>query len=288
VLAQEYPDFEHIVVDGGSTDGTLEILEQYPHLRWVSESDSGMYEAINKGIRLANGQVIGLLNSDDAYQPLIFSDVSRAFLPDPGLAAIVGGASVFRGSLQPSQVMRVNPWIEWEDENERWERLTNNALVTNAWFFRRTLFDQIGFFDESYRVSADRDFLLRVGLSGFKVSSLRRQVYRYRLHEASLTMNPKSSLDAQRARARIRTLREGIHIAEKYLLSDQVSANFRPYLHRWYSQRTYALAVTALFQREWRMAYNAIRNGLKFDPFWPFIFMKLGFRRFMRPLQRKR
>ena len=70
VLAQEYPNVEHIVVDGSSTDGTVEILKQYPHLKTFSEPDRGQGEAINKGFRLATGEIWGFLNSDDTSEDL--------------------------------------------------------------------------------------------------------------------------------------------------------------------------------------------------------------------------
>ena len=288
VLAQSYPDVEHIIVDGGSTDNTLEILKQYSHLRWISEQDGGMYEAINKGIRMANGNVIGLLNSDDTYAPAVFPDVANAFLLDEELFAIVGGAGIYREAEQSSGVVRMHSWINWDDDDEKWKRLTGSGLVTNAWFFRRALFDRIGFFDETYRVSADREFLLRVGFSKLKVSPLQRQVYCYRYHDESLTMNPKSSLEPERARVRIRTLREGMHIAEKFLLSGQVPVRAKPYLRYWHSHRAYQLAATAFFQRDWQAAFQAMSAGLKFDAFWPFMIVDWGGKRFMKSLRRTR
>ncbi|MBN1416361.1 MAG: glycosyltransferase, partial [Bacteroidales bacterium] len=72
VLAQNYQNFEHIIIDGGSTDGTLELLKKYQHVIFVSEPDENLYEAINKGIRLASGKIIGHLNSDDFYSKAIF------------------------------------------------------------------------------------------------------------------------------------------------------------------------------------------------------------------------
>ncbi len=73
VLAQAYPGVEHIVVDGGSTDGTLDILKRYPHLRWISEPDTGQSNALNKGIAMATGEIVGWLNSDDTYEPGAFA-----------------------------------------------------------------------------------------------------------------------------------------------------------------------------------------------------------------------
>jgi glycosyltransferase involved in cell wall biosynthesis len=72
VAAQTYPNVEHIVVDGGSTDGTIEIVEAFESshaLRWISEPDGGMYEAVNKGLRLARGALLAYVNSDDMYLP---------------------------------------------------------------------------------------------------------------------------------------------------------------------------------------------------------------------------
>ena len=69
VLEQKYPHFEHIIIDGSSTDGTIDILMKYGHVKWVSEKDNGQSEAINKGFKMAKGEIIGWLNSDDCYEP---------------------------------------------------------------------------------------------------------------------------------------------------------------------------------------------------------------------------
>src|SRR5947208_15314600 len=79
VLAQDYKNWEHIVIDGGSTDGTLDLLRHYPHLQWVSEPDKGHYHAMNKGIDRAAGDVIAMLNSDDRYRNGALTKVAAAF-----------------------------------------------------------------------------------------------------------------------------------------------------------------------------------------------------------------
>ena len=79
VLSQNYPEVEHIIMDGGSTDGTLEVLKKYPHLRVVSEPDQGMYDALNKGLNLAHGEIIGFLNTDDFYAPGVFAKIALQF-----------------------------------------------------------------------------------------------------------------------------------------------------------------------------------------------------------------
>lgn len=79
VLSQDYDNWEHIIVDGGSTDSTLEILKKYPHLNWISEPDQGQSNAMNKGFKMATGEIIGYLNADDYYQPNIFQSVISNF-----------------------------------------------------------------------------------------------------------------------------------------------------------------------------------------------------------------
>src|SRR3990172_11116719 len=89
VLAQQYPDAEHIVVDGGSTDGTLDILKRYPHLRCTSGPDRGQSQAFNKGLAMATGEVVGWLNSDDTYEPGVFRLVAEQFR-DPDIHVVYG------------------------------------------------------------------------------------------------------------------------------------------------------------------------------------------------------
>ena len=83
VLIQNYPNFEHIIVDNCSTDGTVEILKKYPFLKWISEPDKGQTDALNKGFRKATGDIIAYLNSDDQYCPGVFLTVADYFLEHP-------------------------------------------------------------------------------------------------------------------------------------------------------------------------------------------------------------
>jgi Glycosyl transferase family 2 len=99
VTRQTYRPIEHIVVDGGSTDGTLDLLREYraPHLfHWVSEPDNGMYEAINKGIAISRGEVLAYLNSDDLYLPWSVEVAVRA-LQQPGIELVYGDLGILRG-----------------------------------------------------------------------------------------------------------------------------------------------------------------------------------------------
>lgn len=100
VLAQNDPSVEHIIVDGASSDGTAEVLARYGHLRVVSEPDGGVYEALNKGIALARGEIIGQLNSDDFYEPETFGRVIELFRERPEIDAVSAGANVLENDVR--------------------------------------------------------------------------------------------------------------------------------------------------------------------------------------------
>ena len=93
VLLQGYPDLEYILIDGGSTDGSREIIERYaPWLAyWVSEPDHGQSQAINKGFRSCSGEILTFLSSDDTYLPGTFQDLGRRWRPDAPYGAVIGG-----------------------------------------------------------------------------------------------------------------------------------------------------------------------------------------------------
>jgi len=94
VLNQNYPNFEHIIIDGSSTDGTIRILKKYPHLKWISEPDEGQSDAINKGFKMANGEIIGWLNADEFYLKDAFKKVVNFSIQNP-YAEILYGDSIY-------------------------------------------------------------------------------------------------------------------------------------------------------------------------------------------------
>jgi glycosyltransferase involved in cell wall biosynthesis len=164
VAAQNGSAIEHVIVDGGSTDGTIKVIEamaaRYPHVRWVSSPGTGQSEGMNQGVALAQGRVIGVLNVDDFYEPGTLNRVIEIFrdLPEPALA--VGNCNVLDDSGELSGVNRPrNPYLI--DMLVRDPGGPNVPVKPSAYFYHRSLHEWIGPYDIAEHVVLDVDFLLR-------------------------------------------------------------------------------------------------------------------------------
>lgn len=159
VLGQDYADFEHLIIDGGSKDDTLDIVRRYEpryrgRLRWISERDRGIYDAMNKGIAMATGDVVGILNSDDLYNDQhVLSDIAAAF--DGGGVDAVYGNLYFVKQDETGCVVRV-----WK--GSPYKRFATGWHPAHPTFYAsRWCFERFGSFDISFDVSADFELMLR-------------------------------------------------------------------------------------------------------------------------------
>jgi glycosyltransferase involved in cell wall biosynthesis len=181
--SQSYAALEHIVVDGQSRDDTVERLKRYPHLQVICEPDRGLYDAINKGIRASRGDVICLLNSDDALLAGAFEAVARAFEIEPEADSVCGRIRLAPVGGQGREIEVGTPAMQKLREQD----IISGLPLTNARFFRRSVFDSLGFFEQDFPLLADRDFLARVYLAEIRTAAIDRPVYRYGIHAGSLT-----------------------------------------------------------------------------------------------------
>lgn len=142
-VKNSYVQFEHIIIDGGSVDNTIEILKEYKHLIWISENDKGVYEALNKGIKLANGEWIYFLGSDDELTPGVLNKL-EPYLRDDSLDMIYGNVWV-----KKTQKIYDGPFTK--------EKLLIHNICQQAIFYRQVLF-QDRCFDQKYPIAADYAF----------------------------------------------------------------------------------------------------------------------------------
>ncbi len=164
VRSQTYGDIEHIIVDGASTDGTKELIEAYAaahkNVHWISEPDKGIYNALNKGIHMATGDVIGFLHSDDKfYSQDTIAHIAAAFASSK--------ADVVYGDLE---------YCKGEKVTRSWKSNTfNPRSLKYGWmpphptmYVRREVYKQVGEYDSWFRISADYDMILRIFTAGYK------------------------------------------------------------------------------------------------------------------------
>lgn len=168
VIEQKCNTAEHVIIDGGSTDGTVEVIrkyaEKFPHIRWVSEKDSGQSEALNKGIRLAAGVILSTLNVDDFYETGTLNFIMGKFADLPKPSLLVGNCTV------------------WDDNGEiLWVNkprclVLKKLLVANeknypfpvnpsAYFYHKSLHNIVGFYDPNLHYEMDLDFIIRAIMS---------------------------------------------------------------------------------------------------------------------------
>ena len=167
VLQQDYQNIEHIIVDGGSTDETLDILRSYddPRMTWMSEPDRGQSDAINKGMRLAKGEILAYLNSDDLYLPGALSFVTGYFQMHPNIGAIYGNCATIDNIGQTNAPDLQSPPLNLT------EALKNRLpIAQQSVFWRREVMERIGLFDETLHYRMDRDYWLRMMIAASKCS----------------------------------------------------------------------------------------------------------------------
>jgi glycosyltransferase involved in cell wall biosynthesis len=185
VACQNGAEIEHVVFDGGSTDGTVEILTNFkPEVRWVSRKDKGQANAVNQGICNTDGEIIGWLNSDDIYYDGAISCIVEYFQNNPDADVVYGMADHIDKMGNAFEIYPTEPW----DFN----RLKDICFICQpALFLRRDVIKKHGFLDESLNYCMDYDYWLRLGKAGVRFHYLERKIAGSRLYKENKTLSDR-------------------------------------------------------------------------------------------------
>jgi glycosyltransferase involved in cell wall biosynthesis len=161
VADQYFEGLEHLIMDGGSTDGTREIIQEladrFPHIRWVSEKDRGQSDAMNKGIEIAKNQVISFLNADDRYEPGALFKALSFFRKAPPDSFFVGNCRVLREDGSEYMINKPYPFNQVSFMLDY-----NFPFNPSAYFYHKSLHNKVGFYEVDDHLTMDIDFLLRL------------------------------------------------------------------------------------------------------------------------------
>lgn len=167
VLAQDYPNIEYIIIDGASTDDSVNLIKEYEDriTKFISEPDRGMYEALNKGIRIATGDIIGLMHSDDEfYDNQVISRIVEVFKKkNPDMLYANG---LFVNAEDTTRIIR--RWISGKKSDSKLKRGWLPLHTTT--YFQQDILEKYGLYNETYRIAADTEFLTRY-MYKYKVKS---------------------------------------------------------------------------------------------------------------------
>jgi glycosyltransferase involved in cell wall biosynthesis len=191
VATQSGVPVNHMVVDGGSTDNTVDILKNFGgNLKWVSEKDNGQTDAVNKGIRGTDGDIIGWLNSDDIYYPGAISRVVAFFDAHPEIDVIYGMADHIDQNDKAFETYPSEPW--------NFERLKETCYICQPTaFFRRRVIENHGLLDDDLHYCMDYEFWLRLGKAGVRFAYLEDKLAGSRLYAENKTLSSRVKVHAE-------------------------------------------------------------------------------------------
>lgn len=176
ILAQTYKNVEYIIIDGASTDGTVEIIKKYNDeiSYWVSEKDTGIYDAMNKGIRASHGEIIGIVNADDTLYSNTLKEVQEQI--------ILNNLDYTYGSvhLMDEEGVVFGETVPMKEEDIDVKKYVDMPFPHPSLFVKKEIYEQIGLFDIKFKLSADYDFVLRLLAGGYKGLALSSPTSKFR------------------------------------------------------------------------------------------------------------
>ncbi len=199
VARQDYSQVEHIVVDGGSTDGTLDVLKRYPRLKWISEKDKGHYHAMDKGTLMASGLVVAILNADDCYRPGVLTEVARAFEKHADWDGLFGdivyvdgeGREIFRReeAMFDPQIIRYG----------------HNVVNHQTLFLKKEVYLRLGGYRyKEFKNCCDYEYVMRLIRGRCRIGHLPVYIVNYRYHDHGQSADIRVRANMARESALIR------------------------------------------------------------------------------------
>jgi glycosyltransferase involved in cell wall biosynthesis len=272
VLSQDYPNIEYLVIDGGSNDGSVEIIRRYTDrlAYWVSEPDRGQAHALQKGFAGASGEIIAFLNSDDVYLPGAVDTAVEALQADPGLA-VVHGDSIYVDAAGEEIGRKVGLGGDFLGHF----LLQFNPISQPSTFLRRSAYDVAGGIDPTLHLAMDYDLWCRIGLRGMRIRHLPVALSLFRIHSQSKTKRNIVAFAEERWR-----------LLEQYLDDPVLGPNLAPYRRRLYGMAHLRFANAHWMSGERREAYSRFGQTLRTAP--RCVFSRLGFSLLARFILRRR
>jgi glycosyltransferase involved in cell wall biosynthesis len=219
VLSQNYPNLEYIVIDGGSNDGTLEILKKYDsQIKWISEKDQGQADAINKGLKMATGQILTYLNSDDLYEARALEKVACFFKKNPKTMWVYGKCRII--DENDKEIRKIITWYKnfWLKKYSYNKLLAMDFISQPAVFWRKELTEEIGTFNINEHLVMDYGYWLRAGRK-YSAGVINDYLAKFRLHQSS--KSSKQFFEASK---------QALDTAKKYSQGKKIPILFH-YLH---------------------------------------------------------
>lgn len=251
VLEQDYPDIEYVVVDDGSTDGSLEIARRYEERLHglIAQENAGQVAAINRGFRHTEGELMAYLNSDDTFLPGAVSEMVAALEADPALVMVYGDALYTDAESRQTGRLASRPW-----DPPLMVRNCDNHVVQPSSMWRRSAWEHAGPFDERGYYFFDFELYLRLSVLG-PVKRVERPWSTYREHPASKSVGDQ-----------VGKARDYLRFADSFLTSDRLPAELRPYAREGRARARVAAGNNLYGQLELGLARRCLWGALLIDP----------------------
>ena len=269
VIDQQYPNTELIVIDGGSTDGTLDVIKRYePHIAyWHSKPDGGCGNAINLGLQQATGELTGQLMADDWFEPGIFHAIAEASIANPTVDVISCAGRIVRLSGADNQIEVIESYSGEKQLALTVHNMCFGIPAMSSRFIKRSVYEKVGLlyaFDKNGKhiYSADREMLLRIAIFNYKNMVIDHLGHSYCAHAASATFGNNHTI-------KMKIFRDHIDTIDRYFAEFELSNENKKILRKWYTHQSVRYFLYLLCGGSFSAAFKIAIEGLKkYKQYW--------------------